>query len=464
MRKDQDSAVEALVEQLIEGGSENMATVFAGLFNLAMRIERERFLGAGHYERTPERRGYANGTRPKKIDTPAGTVRLEVPKTAGHEAPFYPQALERGRRSCRAVMLAVAEMYIKGVSTRDAEAVMREFGLESLSSSQVSRAAKLLDGELDAWRNRPLGEIRYLLLDARYEKVREGGVVRDAAVLSVIGIGPDQRRRVLGVSCALSEAEVHWRAFLETLVARGMRGVAYIVSDDHPGLGAARKAVLGGAVWQRCQYHLAQNAIHHAPNLAIRKAIGKELRRVWNAADGKAAEAELGHLVAAYRDSAPKLADWLETAIPEGLAVFALPERHQKRMRTSNPMERSIQQEIKRRTVKVRVFPTRPRSNAWSPPSSSKSTRNGKPPKNPTSLGKQRMTDQRRSEFPHIRLLNPLRRPGFMIRPWQIGPPIWGQLLSQAKYSSPRRNTPISRSSSIMTLRSRSAISSAWAT
>ena len=235
-------------------------TVFAGLFNLAMRIERERFLGAGHYERTPERRGYANGTRPKKIDTPAGTVRLEVPKTAGHEAPFYPQALERGRRSCRAVMLAVAEMYIKGVSTRDAEAVMREFGLESLSSSQVSRAAKLLDGELDAWRNRPLGEIRYLLLDARYEKVREGGVVRDAAVLSVIGIGPDQRRRVLGVSCALSEAEVHWRAFLETLVARGMRGVAYIVSDDHPGLGAARKAVLGGAVRQRCQYHLAQNA------------------------------------------------------------------------------------------------------------------------------------------------------------------------------------------------------------
>ena len=348
MRKDHSIALnEALVEQLIEGGSENMATVFAGLFNLAMRIERERFLGAGHYERTPERRGYANGTRPKKIDTPAGTVRLEVPKTAGHEAPFYPQALERGRRSCRAVMLAVAEMYIKGVSTRDAEAVMREFGLESLSSSQVSRAAKLLDGELDAWRNRPLGEIRYLLLDARYEKVREGGVVRDAAVLSVIGIGPDQRRRVLGVSCALSEAEVHWRAFLETLVARGMRGVAYIVSDDHPGLGAARKAVLGGAVWQRCQYHLAQNAIHHAPNLAIRKAIGKELRRVWNAADGKAAEAELGHLVAAYRDSAP---NWLETAIPEGLAVFALPERHQKRMRTSNPMERSIQQEIKRRT------------------------------------------------------------------------------------------------------------------
>ena len=357
MRRDQDNALEALMEQLIENGSEEMASVFAGLFNLAMRIERERFLGAGHYERNPERRGYANGTRPKKLDTPAGTVTLQVPKTADHDAPFYPQALERGRRSCRAVMLAVAEMYVKGVSNRDAEAVMSKFGLESLSSSQVSRAAKLLDEELEAWRNRPLGEIRYLVLDARYEKVREVGVVRDAAVLSAVGIGPDQRRRVLGVSCAVSEAEVHWRGFLESLVARGMRGVAFIVSDDHPGLGAARKAVLGGASWQRCQFHLAQNAIHHAPSLAIRKRIGKELRRVWDAADLKAAEAELERLAESYRDKAAKLALWLEDAIPEGLAVFSLPERHRKRMRTSNPMERSIQQEIKRRTVKVRVFP-----------------------------------------------------------------------------------------------------------
>jgi len=357
MRKDQDNALKALMEQLIESGSQEMASVFSGLFNLAMRIERERFLGAGHYERTPERHGYANGTRPKKIDTPAGTVTLEVPKTAGHDEPFYPRALERGRRSCRAVMLAVAEMYIKGVSTRDAEAIMSKFGLESLSSTQVSRAAKLLDDELEAWRNRPLGEIRYMVLDARYEKVREAGVVRDAAVLSAIGIGPDQRRRVLGVSCAISEAEVHWRAFLENLVARGMRGVAYIVSDDHPGLGAARKAVLGGPIWQRCQFHLAQNAIHHAPNLATRKAIGKELRRVWDAVDLKAAETELGRLVEHYRETAAKLAQWLEDAIPEGLAVFSLPERHRKRMRTSNPMERSIQQEIKRRTVKVRVFP-----------------------------------------------------------------------------------------------------------
>jgi len=358
MDRQKDTGFEAILEHLIEYGANDIATVFARAFELAMRIERERFLGAGHYERTASRQGYANGTKPKRIDTPAGTVTVQVPKTAGHEdAAFYPQSLERGRRSVRAVMLAVAEMYIKGVSTREVEAVMREFGIESLSSSQVSRATKLLDGELEAWRTRPLGEIWYLFIDARYEKVRIGGVVRDAAVLSAIGIGPDERRRVLGVSVALSEAEVHWRAFLESLQARGMRGVEYVVSDDHAGLRAARRAVLGGAKWQRCQFHLARNAIHHAPSLAIRKRIGTELRAVWNASDLPKAETALAELVTAYHDTAPKLAEWLDKNVPEGLAVFSLPEHHRRRLRTSNPIERAIQQELKRRTVKVRVFP-----------------------------------------------------------------------------------------------------------
>jgi len=357
MQRTQDMAIETMMEQLIANGSEDMASVFAGLFDLAMRIERERFLGAEHYERTPLRHGYANGTKPKRLDTPAGTVTVRVPKTAGHDEPFYPQSLERGRRSTRAVMLAVAEMYVKGVSTRDAEAVMKEFGIESLSSSQVSRAAKLLDDELEAWRTRPLGEIRYLIVDARYEKVREGGVVRDAAVLSAIGIGPDERRRVLGVSCTVSEAEIHWRAFLESLLERGMRGVQFVVSDDHAGLRAARKAVLTGATWQRCQFHLAQNAIHHAPSLAIRKRIGAELRLIWNAPNLETATENLRRLVETYRDKSSKLAAWLEGNIPEGLAVFTLPEHHRRRLRTSNPIERAVQQEIKRRTQKVRVFP-----------------------------------------------------------------------------------------------------------
>ena len=356
-----DTEIERLMEQIISNGAEDMASVFAGLFDLAMRIEREQFLGAGHYQRVNGRRGYANGYKTKKLDTPAGTLALNIPKTAGHldgcGEPFYPQSLERGRRSSRAVMLAVAEMYIKGVSTRDAEAVMKEFGIESLSSTQVSRAAKLLDDELSAWRNRPLGEMRYLIVDARYEKARLGGVVRDVAVLSAIGIGPDERRRVLGVSIALSEAEVHWRAFLESLLKRGMCGVQFVVSDDHSGLQAARKAVLGGATWQRCQFHLAQNAIHHSPSLAIRKSIGAQLRQIWNAPDLATAKENLRRLVENYRNKAPDLAGWLEHNVPEGLAVFTLPEHHRRRLRTSNPIERGIQQELKRRTRKVRVFP-----------------------------------------------------------------------------------------------------------
>ena len=353
-----DTTIEAILEYLIGNGATGMARVFGQLFELAMQIEREQHLKAAHYERTPDRLGYANGYKPKRIDTPAGTVTVQVPKTAGHgDDPFYPQSLERGQRSSRAVMLAVAEMYIKGVSTRQAEDVLREFGIESLSSTQVSRATKLLDEELAAWRNRPLDPMKYLILDARYEKARHDGVVRDVAVLSAIGVGLDERRHVLGLSVALSEAEVHWRAFLESLQARGLRGTTFIVSDDHAGLKAARRAVLGSATWQRCQFHLAQNAVQHGPTGDIRKRIGKQLRAVWNASSLQAAEAELAALVASYRDKHPDFADWLENNIPEGLAVFTLPDAHQKRMRTSNGIERPIQQELKRRTSKVRVFP-----------------------------------------------------------------------------------------------------------
>ena len=352
-----DTTIAALLEHLIADGPQAMRQVMTTLMNVAMKIEREQFLGAGHYQRAPERQGYANGTKPKRLDTLAGTLQLDVPKTAGTAEPFYPASLERGRRSCRAVMLAAAEMYVQGVSTRDVEKVLKEFGIEGLSSTQVSRAMALLDPDLEAWRNRPLGHCRYLFLDARYEKTREHGVADDCTVLTAIGVDSDGRRRVLGVSVAVSEAEVHWRAFLDSLVARGLSGVEFITSDDHAGLKAARKAALPGARWQRCQFHLAQNAIHHAPNLAIRKSIGEELRQVWNAPNLAAADAELKRLVAHYRSSAPKLSGWLETAVPEGLAVFKLPKAHWRRMRTSNPIERSIQQELKRRTQKIRVFP-----------------------------------------------------------------------------------------------------------
>jgi putative transposase len=352
-----DTTIAQVMEQLIAEGPQAIAQVMTTLMNAAMRLEREQFLGAGHYERSLGRRGYANGIKLKKIDTPVGTLTLDIPKTAGAQKPFFPQSLERGRRSCRAVMLAAAEMYVKGVSTRAVEKVLAEFGIEGLSSTQVSRAAALLDAELEAWRNRRLGRFRYLFLDARYEKTREHGVADDCAVLTAIGIEPSGKRRILGVSVAFSEAEVHWRAFLESLVARGLQGVEFITSDDHPGLKAARQAVLPGARWQRCQFHLAQNAIHHAPNQAIRKTIGEELRAIWDAPSLASAEEELKRLAAKYRASAPKLAAWLEDSVPGSLAVFKLPRQHWRPMRTSNPIERAIQQELKRRTRKIRVFP-----------------------------------------------------------------------------------------------------------
>lgn len=354
----QNRIVDELMEQLIAQGPAGMAAVFTRLFNLAMRFERENFLGARHYERNDERRGYANGVKSKRIDTPAGTLILDVPKTAGTDEPFYPQSLDRGTRSSRAVMLAVAEMYVKGVSTRDVADILDKFGIDGLSSTQVSRASKLLDHELEQWRNRPIGAVCYLILDARYEKVRIDGVVRDATILSAIGIGMDCHRSLLGVSIALSEAEVHWRAFLDSLVSRGMRGVQFITSDDHAGLAAARRAVFGGVTWQRCQFHLAQNAIHHAPSQAVRSTIGAELRAVWNAKDLTAAKEELRLLVQRYAKTAPDLSRWLERTIPEGLAVFSLPDTHRLKMRTSNPIERAVQQELKRRTIKIRVFPS----------------------------------------------------------------------------------------------------------
>ena len=273
MRQDNTTKIDELMEEIISTGAENMGAVFGELFNIAMRIERERFLEAEPYARSDTRRGYANGFKPKRLDTQAGTITVSVPKTRDHDEPFYPQALERGQRSSRAILLAIAEMYIHGVSTRDVEGVMSQFGIANVSSTQVSRACQMLDQELEAWRTRPLGLFKYLILDARYEKVRRDGVVRDVAVLSAIGIDAQGRRHLLGVSIAISEAEIHWRTFLESLIKRGLYGVEFVVSDDHSGLKAARRAVLGGALWQRCQYHLAANAIQNAPNLAIRKLL-----------------------------------------------------------------------------------------------------------------------------------------------------------------------------------------------
>jgi transposase-like protein len=343
-----------LLELLCDHGFEGMAQAMQLLLNEAMKLERSAVLGARPYERTPLRRGQANGFKPKTVETRLGPLELRVPQARG--VAFYPSALERGQRSERALKLAIAEMYVQGVTTRKVTAVMEELcGLE-VTSSQVSRAVQALDAELRAWRERELGEIPYVLLDARYENVRVGGVVVRCALLIAVGITPDGRRTILGLSVSLSEAEVHWRDFLATLQARGLHGVKLIVSDDHAGLRAALTARLPGVKWQRCQFHLAKNLLDYIPPNVSQKEASSELRGVFNAPNRVEADRLLELMVRKYQAVAPKLAAWLEENVPEGLTVFDFPVEHRRRLRTNNGLER-LNREIKRRTRVATQFP-----------------------------------------------------------------------------------------------------------
>ena len=350
----QTNHFDALVELLAEQGFDGMAQAITLLFNEAMKLERTEALGAAPYQRSEQRRGYANGYKPKTLRTRVGEITVDVPQTRGLD--FYPSTLERGERSERALKLAVAEMYVQGVSTRKVAAITEELCGFEVSSSQVSRAAQLLDDELAQWRSRPLGEIPFLILDARYEKIRHGGSVVDCAVLVAVGITPDGKRSILGVSVSLSEAEVHWREFLASLTQRGLCGVQLITSDAHEGLAAARKAVLPGVPWQRCQFHLQQNALHYVPKVAMRKHVAADIKSIFNAPDRHEAKRLLGQTVARHQTAAPKLAAWLDDNIPEGLTVFELPAGHRRRLRTTNMLER-VNKELKRRTRVATLFP-----------------------------------------------------------------------------------------------------------
>jgi putative transposase len=350
----ESNALDQMIQVLDEHGFDGMARAIQILVNEAMKIERSEVLGAEPYERTSERLGYANGFKPKTLATRVGKVELQVPQTRGVE--FYPKSLERGVRSERALKLAVAEMYVQGVSTRKVTEITRELCGLDVSSSQVSRAAQLMDEELESWRSRPLGKLSYLILDARYEKVRHGGSVIDCAVLVAVGVLPNGKRTVLGVSAKLSEAEVHWREFLQSLVERGLHGVELITSDAHEGLKAARKGVFPGVPWQRCQFHLQQNAVAYVPKIDMRSHVADDIRGVFNAQDANEADRLLKIAVEKYRLTAPTLAEWMERSLPEGLTVFTRPSPHRRRLRTSNMIER-LNREIKRRTRVATLFP-----------------------------------------------------------------------------------------------------------
>jgi putative transposase len=349
-----DNSLQDILELLTNSGLDGATEALRMLLNAAMFLEREKYLGAAQYERSEQRKGYANGFKNKTVQTRSGALTVDVPQV--RDSSFYPSSLEKGIRSERALKNALAEMYVQGVSTRKVSAITEELCGFEISSSQVSRIAKELDVALTAWRQRPLGLCPYIYLDARYEKVRHGGVVVDCAVLVAVGVSENGAREVIGVSVELSEAEIHWRGFIKSLQERGLHGVQLIISDDHAGLGAARQATFPGVAWQRCQCHLQRNAASYVPKKEMRGAVAADLRNVFDAPDRPEAERLLDKVVKSYEKSAPKLAGWLVENVSEGLTVFGYPKKHRRRIRTSNMVER-LNQEIRRRTRVVRVFP-----------------------------------------------------------------------------------------------------------
>jgi transposase-like protein len=342
------------LDELTRQGLDAVPELMRVLLNNIMQVERSKYLQAGEYERTADRKGHANGYKPKTVRTRMGEITFAVPQV--REGGFYPSALEKGLRSERALVATLAEMYVQGVSTRKVKAITEELCGIEVSAMQVSRATAQLDAVLQEWRERPLREITYLYVDARYEKVREAGQVRDAAVLVASGVTPAGERQVLGVSVSLSEHETHWKAFLQGLKDRGMQGVQLVISDDHAGLGAARRAVLGSVPWQRCQFHLQQNAGAYVPKQAMRLEVAADIRSMFNAPDRRTAEEFLSAAIQKYAVSAPRLSAWLEENLAEGFTVFDFPLEHRRSIRTTNSLER-INKEIRRRTRVVGVFP-----------------------------------------------------------------------------------------------------------
>lgn len=349
-----DNAYEEVLEILLKDGSDGFRAAIETLVNESMKLARERHLKAEPYERNAERTGYSNGFKPKQLKTTLGELSLQIPQV--RDSSFYPISQEKGCRVDRTLLLSLAEMYVQGTSTRRVSRIVEAMcGLE-VSSMEVSRATEKLDEQFSAWRNRAIGEICYLFFDARYEKVRHGGSVIDCAVLIASGVDSQGKRKLLGVSVSLSEAEVHWRKFMMDLVQRDLHGVKLITSDAHAGLKAARKAVFPSVPWQRCQFHLQQNAQAYVPKQSMKEGVAAKIRAMFNAENRVESERLLTLAAQHYQSTAPKLSEWLEENVSESLTVFEFPMSHRKKIRTSNVLER-VNKEVKRRTRVAGLFP-----------------------------------------------------------------------------------------------------------
>jgi len=355
MTLEKSTTIYEAVQEILSNGLDGLENAVSILLNEAMKIERSKALNANPYERSEDRTGYANGFKPKELKSRIGPLSLQIPQVRG-DVKFYPSSLEKGIRSERALKTAIAEMYIQGVSTRKVSEIFEKMcGLE-VSSSDVSRATSLLDDELGKWRNRTIGKIRFLQLDARYEKVRMAGSVVSAAVLIAVGVNDEGKRSVLGVSVKVSEAEVHWREFLRSLKERGMHAVEYVVSDNHEGLKKALQSTLGSAAWNRCHVHMQRNAMSYVPKVSMRSEAGKDVGTILTAPNEEVADILLDKYIEKYKTSAPKLALWMENNVRDGFAVFKLDERFRRKLRSTNMLER-LNREIKRRTTVCSLFP-----------------------------------------------------------------------------------------------------------
>ena len=354
-RPNQSQDVTEWMQAVLESDRDLLAEILRAGMQALMESERDVYVGAGPFERGEARRAQRNGYKPRTQRTRVGVLELRVPQT--RDGGFYPSVLERYQRSEGALISALAECYVQGVSTRKVAAICEELFGERLSHETVSRYAQELDAELEPWRERPLEEaFAYLILDARYEKVRVDHRIVDVAVQVAIGVSAAGHRHVLGVEVAMGETTATWSHFLARLQERGLSGVQLVVADAHPGLAEARRRHSPGVPWQRCQRHFLMNALEKAPK-RLEDELHKRLRRIWDdAEDHEAARAALGDLAAELAPKHPDLAEWLEVEGQETLSCFHFPDTHRRRIRTTNGNER-VNQELLRRTRVVRIFP-----------------------------------------------------------------------------------------------------------
>ena len=343
------------VKTLLSEQQDLVRVVVQEVIQQVLEAEMDEALQAGKGERTEARLGYRSGYYSRSLLTRVGRIELRVPQD--RQGRFSTQVFERYQRSEKALVLALAEMYVQGVSTRKVKAITEELCGHSFSASAVSEITKRLDQQLEEFAHRRL-EVEpypYLILDARYERVREGGVVQSRAVLIAIGINWDGRRCVLGVELANRESSTSWRDFLVGLKQRGLSGVEFVVSDHHEGLRQAIAQILPEAVWQRCYVHFLRNALDHLPRRADDDCM-KELRWIYDRRDGVEARRDLAAWLSKWQSKYPKLCDWVEQTIEQTLSFYCLPLAHHKHLKSTNMLER-LTEEIKRRTSVVRIFP-----------------------------------------------------------------------------------------------------------